>query len=170
MPPDPDAWLAEFGRLPLLAQPGDRWLYNSGAHKPLGMTDTRFWTAETDRLATAYDATPEGLTVWDAPDGQWSRQPAFPDGAAGLVSTSDDMLDFGRMLLRGGAPNLSREAVREMTRDQLTAGQRVGGEAFLDDRSWGFCVSVLPNGAYGWDGVLGTSARPVSSRIGLGAA
>lgn len=32
VPPDPDTWIAAFGRLPLLAQPGERWLYNTGAH------------------------------------------------------------------------------------------------------------------------------------------
>lgn len=125
--------------------------------EPLGMTDTGFWTAETDRLATAYAATPDGLTVWDAPDGQWSRPPAFSDGAAGLVSTADDVLAFGRMLLRGGAPVLSQKAVREMTRDHLTVDQRAGSEAILGDRSWGYCVSVLPTGANGWDGGLGAS-------------
>lgn len=106
VPPDPDTWIAAFGRLPLLAQPGDPWLYNTGAHvlsvllaraaelplpevlrtrlfEPLGMTDTGFWTAETDRLATADAATPDGLTVWDAPDGSGAgrrRSPTAPPG------------------------------------------------------------------------------------------
>src|SRR2546425_93857 len=29
---DPDTWIARFGELPLLAQSGERWLYNTGAH------------------------------------------------------------------------------------------------------------------------------------------
>ena len=49
--------------------------------------------------------------VWDRPAGQWSRPPAFGDGAAGLVSTADDLLAFARMLLRGGEPVLSPDAV-----------------------------------------------------------
>ena len=28
---DPDTWIARFGELPLLAQPGEKWLYNTGA-------------------------------------------------------------------------------------------------------------------------------------------
>ena len=60
--------------------------------EPLGMRDTAFWTPQTDRLATAYRPTPEGLIVWDEPAGTWSRPPAFSDGAAGLVSTVDDLL------------------------------------------------------------------------------
>ena len=72
---------------------------------PLGMRDTAFFTTDTGRLATSYQPTPGGLTVWDPPDGAWSRPPAFGDGAAGLLSTADDLLAFARMLLRGGAPS-----------------------------------------------------------------
>ena len=90
--PDPDTWIANLGTLPLLAQPGERWLYNTSASvlgvllarvtgepfadvlrtrvcEPLGMHDTGFWTPETERLATAYRPTPNGLLVWDEPDG-----------------------------------------------------------------------------------------------------
>ena len=45
--------------------------------------------------------------------GQWSRPPAFADGAAGLLSTVDDLLAFARMLLRGGNPVLPADAVTE---------------------------------------------------------
>jgi CubicO group peptidase (beta-lactamase class C family) len=186
---DPDTWIARFGKLPLLAQPGARWLYNSGAHvlgvlcaraagtsfdevlctricEPLGMFDTGFYAKDPGRLATAYQPTPDqgtgaGLTVWDPPDGQWSRPPAFCDGAAGLVSTGDDLLAFARMLARGGDPVLAAEQVREMTRDQLTARQRESGAVFLGGRGWGFGTSVVLDGpwagAIGWDGGLGTS-------------
>lgn len=180
-----DEWIARLGSLPLMAQPGERWLYNTGAQvlgvlcrraadassyaevlrtrifDPLGMTRTSFSTTEASRLATAYADTPAGLTVWDAPDGKWSRPPAFEDGAAGMVSTVDDLLAFARMFLHDGAPVLSHTSVTEMTRDQLTPAQRQGQEAFLGERSWGLCQSVVVSGdragAFGWDGGLGTS-------------
>jgi CubicO group peptidase (beta-lactamase class C family) len=182
--PDPDTWIAALGSLPLLAQPGERWFYNTGASvlgvlcaraagmpfadvlrtrlfEPLDMHDTAFHAADVDRLLTSYVPGPDGLTVWDEPAGQWSRPPAFGDGAAGLVSTADDLLAFARMLLRGGDPVLPTDAVREMTRDQLTAQQRESSRGFLIGRSWGFCQSVVTEGpyagAYGWDGGLGTS-------------
>lgn len=186
--PDPDTWIAGLGSLPLIAHPGEKWMYNTGASvlgvlaaraagtsfaevlrtrifEPLGMRDTAFWAADLSRLATAYLPTPEGLQVWDAPTGstgRWSRLPAFCDGAAGLVSTVDDLLAFARMFLAKGAPVLSGAAVADMTRDQLTTPQRAGtGEAFLHGRSWGFCQSVVTDGAragaFGWDGGLGTS-------------
>ena len=182
--PEPDEWIARLGSLPLLAQPGERWLYNTGAmvlgvllsraaempfsdvlrtriFEPLGMRDTAFWTAETGRLATAYQPSEGGFEVWDAPSGQWSRPPAFSDGAAGLLSTVDDLLAFGRMFLTGGSGVLSPEAVRQMTTDQLTQAQRTTGQAFLDGRSWSLCQSVAVEGphvgSFGWDGGLGTS-------------
>ncbi|HET6963448.1 MAG TPA: serine hydrolase domain-containing protein [Acidimicrobiales bacterium] len=183
--PDPDTWISALGSLPLMAQPGERWLYNTSASvlgvllarvagkplaevlrtrvfEPLGMTDTGFWSPATERLATAYVPTPHGLQVWDRPEGQWNRPPAFGDGAAGLVSTVDDLLAFARMLLRRGDPLLPEELVGQMTSDQLTPEQRTRDtKGFLEGGSWGFCQSVLTEGphagAYGWDGGLGTS-------------
>ena len=181
---DPDTWIAHFGELPLLAQPGEQWLYNTGSHvlsvlcaraagtsyddvlrtrifEPLGMPDTSFYTEDVLRLATAYQPTADGNVIWDPPDGQWSRPPAFYDGAAGLVSTVDDLLAFARMLVRGGEPVLTADQVREMSRDHLTAPQREFGMAFLGGRGWGLGTSVVLDGpwagAIGWDGGLGTS-------------
>ena len=42
-------------------------------------------------------------TLYDEADGQWSRPPAFPNGADGLVSTVDDLAAFGTMMLERGA-------------------------------------------------------------------
>ncbi|NYJ08279.1 serine hydrolase domain-containing protein [Petropleomorpha daqingensis] len=181
---DPETWIARFGELPLMAQPGERWLYNTGCHvlgvlcaraaglpfeevlrtrvlDPLGMRDTTFSNGDLARLATAYQPTPDGLVVWDPPAGQWSRPPAFPDGAAGLLSTADDLLAFARMLLRGGDPVLTADQVRELGLDHLSAEQRAAGSAFLGGRGWGLGTSVVREGpwagAIGWDGGLGTS-------------
>jgi CubicO group peptidase (beta-lactamase class C family) len=171
--PGPDTWMAGLGSLPLLAQPGERWFYNTGASvlgvlleraagqpfadvlrtrlfEPLGMRDTGFWTPHTGRLASAFRSAPGGgLEVWDKPDGLWSRPQAFSDGAAGLVSTAGDLLAFSRMLLRGGDPVLPRDLVAEMTRDQLTADQKAAGGLgpdFFTGVSWGFCTSVVTAG------------------------
>jgi CubicO group peptidase (beta-lactamase class C family) len=180
---DPDTWIANLGKLPLLAQPGERWLYNTGASvlgvllaratgepfervlrtrlfEPLAMRDTSFWASHPERLATAYRPTPDGLAVWDPPDGTWSRPPAFADGAAGLVSTVDDMHAFARMLIRGGSPVLSAQAVQAMTTDQLSVEQKAHGglgRDFFVGRSWSFCQAVHDGGAFGWDGGFGSS-------------
>ncbi len=177
--PDPDTWIAVLGELPLLAQPGAKWLYQTSSAvqgvlvrrvtgrpfedvlrervlAPLGMSDTAFWTPHVDRLATAYRGDGE---VVDPPDGQWSSPPEFPDGGGGLVSTVDDVLAFGRLLLRHGAGVLPAGLAAEMVRDQLTAAQRAndwGGFSFLGDRSWGYGLSVTPD-RHGWEGGSGTS-------------
>jgi CubicO group peptidase (beta-lactamase class C family) len=181
--PEPDTFMARLGELPLLAQPGERWLYSAGSQvlgvlaaraagapfedvmreqvlAPLGMDDTAFYANDTSRLATAYERRDGELAVSDPPDGQWSRPPRFPDGAGGLVSTAEDLLRFGRMLLLpGGNPVLTARTVAEMTRDQLTPAQRARvwpGFSFLDDRGWGYGVSVTEWG-YSWEGGSGTA-------------
>lgn len=183
--PDADGWIAALGALPLMAQPGERWLYNTGASVlgvllaraagqpfgevlrtrifgPLGMRDTAFWTSEPGRLAAAYRTGPtgSGLELWDAQDGRYARPPAFEDGAAGLVSTAGDMLAFARMFLRRGDPVLSAGSVRAMTTDQLTPEQKARGglgSDFFTGQSWSFCQAVQADGSFGWNGGLGTS-------------
>jgi CubicO group peptidase (beta-lactamase class C family) len=180
---DPDTWLGRLGELPLLAQPGERWLYQTGSQVlgvlasrvvgapfddvmrarllgPLGMNHTGFHAVDIARLATAYALRDGKLEVSDPPNGQWSRRPAFPDGGGGLVSCVDDMIAFGRMLLRGGAPVLTSATVTEMTRDQLSPAQRAAiwpGFSLLDGRGWGYGLSVLDDGRYTWEGGLGTA-------------
>jgi CubicO group peptidase (beta-lactamase class C family) len=187
--PGPDTFMARLGELPLLAQPGERWLYSAGSQVlgvlaaraagapfeevmrervlgPLGMRDTAFHATDTSRLATAYERRDGQLAVTDPPDGQWSRPPRFPDGAAGLVSTAEDLLRFGRMLLRGGGEVLKPGTVAEMTRDQLTPAQRARvwpGFSFLGDRGWGYGVSVTEWG-YTWEGGSGTAWANVPDR------
>jgi CubicO group peptidase (beta-lactamase class C family) len=136
VPPDPDEWIRRLGTLPLMHQPGERWMYNTSADvlgvliarvsgqtlvtflaerifDPLNMRDTGFNVPITkvDRLTTSYRGDQAGaLVVYDEADGgQWSRKPAFPSGGGGLVSTADDYHAFARMLLNRG--KLGRERV-----------------------------------------------------------
>jgi len=144
---------------------------------PLGMKDTGFSVpaSELDRLPTSYwtDLQTGALQVYDEPEGgQWSSPPAFPSGAAGLVSTIDDYLAFGQMMLDKGKLGtervLSRPSVEVMTTDHLTPEQKAASgfvPGFWDSNGWGFGVSVVtrrddlwgPIGRFGWDGGLGTS-------------
>jgi CubicO group peptidase (beta-lactamase class C family) len=181
--PDPDTWIALLGELPLLAQPGERWLYQTSVQvlgvliaraagaplpqvlhdrvlSPLGMADTGFHATDVSRLATQYQRRDGELAVLDPPDGQWSRPPLFPDASGGLVSTVDDLVRFGRMLLRGGEGIVRPQTVADMTRDQLTNEQRTAvwpGFSFLDGCGWGYGVAVHDDGRYTWDGGFGTA-------------
>jgi len=149
------------------------------------MRDTAFFVPE-GRLGRF---TPSYFTNWqtgaielydDAATGQWSKPPAFPSGAGGLVSTVDDYLAFARMLLgRGvgahGRRVLSEASVAEMTRDQLTPEQKSAADlvpGFWDGHGWGFGMSVVtkdgdmagPPGTFGWDGGMGTAWRSDPAR------
>ncbi|MEJ3651561.1 serine hydrolase domain-containing protein [Actinomycetes bacterium KLBMP 9759] len=128
--PAPDEWMRRVGSLPLVFQPGERWLYNTAADvlsvlverasgqrldaflrerlfEPLGMRDTGFSVPEAaiDRLGTHYAndwRTGERVVFDEGRGGQWSRPPAFFSGAGGLVSTVVDYAAFATMLLRDG--------------------------------------------------------------------
>ncbi len=198
--PAPDEWIRRLGQLPLMHQPGEMWMYNTGSDvlgvliarasgqqleaflrerifEPLGMKDTGFSVPshKLDRLATSYwtNFVSGKIEVYDDAKGsQWSRPPAFPSGAGGLVSTIDDYLAFGQMMLNQGRHSgeriLSRLSVETMTTDQLTPEQKavsglVPGD--FDNLGWGFGMSVVTRrddvaavpGRYGWDGGMGTS-------------
>src|SRR6266700_3231624 len=102
--PAPDEWMRRLGSLPLMHQPGEQWMYNTGSDvlgvliarasgqplekflrerifEPLGMRDTGFSVPEAslNRLATSYWTDPASgeLVVYDeARGGQWSHPPA----------------------------------------------------------------------------------------------
>jgi CubicO group peptidase (beta-lactamase class C family) len=179
--PEPDTWVRILAGVPMLAQPGEMWLYNTCSDvlgvlvarasgqslpdflaervfEPLGMTDTGFHVPEPKlaRLTTAYrpDADGAGLELVDSPAGSFAAPPAFPSGAGGLVSTAADWLAFGRMLLAGGEPLLSPESVRLMTTDHLTDRQRAESPLFLEGQGWGFGGSVDVDPLQPWN-VLG---------------
>jgi CubicO group peptidase (beta-lactamase class C family) len=185
MPP-PDEWLRRLGTLPLMDQPGRRWHYHTAADvlgvliaraagqpldgflaervfAPLGMVDTGFYAADPGRLADGFRTDPatSALTPYDEPLGRWAAPPPFLSGAAGLVSTVDDYLAFGRMLLAGGGALLAPRAVEAMTTDQLTPAQKHTPHWLPDtfaEQGWGFGGAVGPRpGRYGWDGGAGTS-------------
>lgn len=195
VPPEPDEWMRRLSTLPLLYQPGERWLYNTGSDvlgvliarasgqpldvflrervlEPIGMVDTGFATPHIDRLGTCYTVNPEtgGHIVYDGPNGQWAKPPAFPSGGGGLVSTLDDMHAFARVLLSGGRlPDgsrlLSSTSVEAMTTDQIGADRGASGPSPDGSQGWGFGVGVQLRRvgptrtvrSYGWDGGLGTS-------------
>ena len=201
--PAPDEWIRRLGSLPLMHQPGKKWMYSTGSDvlgvliarasgqpfeaflrerifDALGMKDTGFSVPaeKINRLATSYATNPQtgAFEVYDQPaSGQWSRPPAFPAGASGLVSTADDFLAFSQMMLNkgklGSVRILSRPSVELMTTDQLTPEQKATSgltEVFFESRGWGFGVSIVTRRT-GWDGGLGTSWRadPTENLTGI---
>jgi CubicO group peptidase (beta-lactamase class C family) len=207
----PDQWMKTFANLPLVYQPGERWMYHTGSDvlgvligraagsslenflrkrifEPLGMKDTAFSVPQEklDRLATSYHKNTENkLTVFDEPStGAWASAPLFQSGGGGLVSTANDFLAFGRMLLDRGLYGKNRilkeSTVEEMLVDQLRPEQKRLSPfypGFWDTHGWGLGFSLVTAadeisskpGRFGWDGGLGTSWRsdPREDMVGI---
>jgi CubicO group peptidase (beta-lactamase class C family) len=185
-----DEFVASVAELPLAFQPGGGWLYDTGMNLlgvllsratgrplselvaeritgPVGMADTSFWTADVERLATAYTPGLDGLEVLDPPDGLWSRPPRFEELSGGLLSTARDVLAFYCAMADGGAPVLTADSLALMTTDALTDEQRRQALPFVDaGGSWGLGTAVdvaaaepwMAPGRWGWTGGTGTTA------------
>jgi CubicO group peptidase (beta-lactamase class C family) len=195
-PHEPDEWIRRFGSLPLIHQPGETWMYNAGSlvlgvllarasgqpleellrerlFDPLGMTETGFWlagerAADLPKYYMTDPSTGKLAERTSSPAEVWSRPPAFPSGAGGLVSTADEFLAFARMLLNGGVHGgtrlLSETSVTSMTRNHLTPAQIESGGMLLGGAGWGYGMAVTVAtdevsgpGRYGWSGGYGTS-------------
>lgn len=142
-----DEYMKRIGSLPLMFQPGERWLYHMGydvlgvliervagqpleaflqdrLFAPLGMRDTGFHVpaAKLDRLASAYMMSQEKKELVffdDAANSRWARPPAFASGGGGLVSTVDDVHAFYRMILNKGLHEGVRGRERVLSRPSI---------------------------------------------------
>ena len=170
--------------------------------EPLGMVDTDFYVPESkiNRLPNCYgtnfpmvDYVPtsfispssfEIVVLDEARGGNYSQPPIFESGGGGLVSTVDDLLAFGKMMLNNGTYRgeriLSRPSIELMTMDHITAEQKLASAFFpnfWDTRGWGLGLSVVTKrsdledmpGRFGWDGAFGTSwyVDPTEDLIGI---
>jgi CubicO group peptidase (beta-lactamase class C family) len=199
-----DQTLAEFtsrlSKMPLAYQPGTTWEYGistdvlgrvievvSGVPfnqfvsdrilRPLKMTSSGFYVAEAEagRIAEPQvdPSTGKRPVMPDV-----TKNPSFPSGAGGMVSTAADYVRFSQMLLNGGELDgirlLSPRTVAFMTADHLPPGIAMGlGGQFgalkpdLEDGQGfglGFAVRVAPGhnpwpgsvGEFYWVGAYGT--------------
>jgi CubicO group peptidase (beta-lactamase class C family) len=152
----------KLAAVPLLYQPGTRWLYSDAVDiqaalaqklsgvpfdrflelhifKPLGMTTTRYTILPTDadrpRLAAMYTRNDDG-TFTRQPDEEAYRFNSaswpYKPGSFGLVSTLDDYMKFARMLLGGG--KLGRARILKPETVKLMATDAMPKE--VTDKSW----------------------------------
>jgi CubicO group peptidase (beta-lactamase class C family) len=195
-PFEPDEMMRRFRGVPLLHQPGERWMYHTAfdilgvlvsraaampfadfladrIFAPLGMRDTGFTVPEEkfERLAESYIFNGKLVPFEAGMGGQSVKGKMFPSASSGLVSTIDDYLAFGKMMLNfgkhGSTRLLARPTVEVMTSDQLLPGHKSPASffpGFWDNQGWGFGVSVVTKrdgisavpGRFGWTGGLGT--------------
>jgi CubicO group peptidase (beta-lactamase class C family) len=167
-----DTFIEHLARLPLQAQPGERWLYTVGSNvlgvlvaraagqpldavfrerifDPLGMRDTDFFVpaGKQDRLVTGYVNQNGQLAPFEPWNGLYAKRPNFLAGDSGLVATADDYGIFARFMLTGAAPGgrrlLKAETLKAMTVARLTPDQMKGGEIILGPGcGWGLGVGV----------------------------
>lgn len=160
-----DEFVRRLGALPLIYQPGERWMYHTAydilsvllarvggkpleevmrerLFGPLGMRDSSYRAdaARRGRRATIYGAGADGALA------PYPEQPADPPiFASEIFSTADDCLAFGRMLLglgrHDGGRLLARPTVELMMTDQITPEQKALSPffpGFWEGRGWGF--------------------------------
>jgi CubicO group peptidase (beta-lactamase class C family) len=183
--PPMDEWIRRLGTLPLVHQPGERWMYDTAADvtgvliaratgrsfgdavrericDPLGMKDTAFTVGDESigRVATAYErdnAATGDPVVDDAPDGQWSRPPVFERGGGGLASTADDYLAFATALLAGGT-HQGEQVLSQPSVTLMTSDQLTPAQKAVSGFWPGYFDTV------GWG--FGMSVRTRRTRLG----
>jgi CubicO group peptidase (beta-lactamase class C family) len=183
-------FIPRLGRTVLEFQPGTRWAYSATAgfdvlarvveissgqpfdqfvkqriFEPLGMKDTFFYPAEGHpRMVTLYQRTPEGELRKRGNIGFMNG--VYFSGGGGLLSTPEDYLQFGLMLLQGGQHNgtrlLSPRTVEMM--GTVAAPDTLPGRP--KGEGYGLSVRVvndpmargtfLSEGSFGWSGAFGT--------------
>ncbi|WP_410627150.1 serine hydrolase domain-containing protein [Amycolatopsis sp. cmx-8-4] len=193
----------QWAKLPLLFQPGAEWNYSiatdvlgrvvevvsgqsldeffaSRIFGPLGMTDTGFFTSDTDRLAAMYlpDPSSGGISRNDAFGALGTSRPSCLSGGGGLVSSAPDYWRFTEMLLRGGELEgtrvLAPRTVELMASNHLPGhvdleafGRPLFAEMPFDGHGFGLGFSVLEDpvkartvastGEFAWGGAASTA-------------
>ena len=186
------------GKCALVFDTGAEWCYGSGADvfgavveavtgkrygdylkenifKPLGMNDTDFYCPKEklDRLAVLYDGAGENRKVLDWVNlciYDYTEDPAFQSGGAGIFTTAEDLAKLGTALSNGsykGVSVLGRKTIDFMRTGALTDAQK---KTFNWDSCKGYdyanfvrtltdpnkASSLASKGSFGWDGWTGT--------------
>jgi CubicO group peptidase (beta-lactamase class C family) len=185
----PAEQVERIAKAPLIHQPGTMWEYSmavdilgrvveaaSGKRlavfmderlfTPLKMVDTGFWVpaSKMSRLAQPLPVDPasgQKVSVLDV-----SAEPGNDSGGAGGLSTANDYLRFGQMLLNGGELDgvrvMSRSTIKLMTSDHL--GTRVAaplqpGELLLGTPGYTFGLGFAVRQNDGIAGVPGSAGE-----------
>jgi CubicO group peptidase (beta-lactamase class C family) len=198
-------YIPRLAKTPLDFQPGTRWQYSATAawdtlervievitgqpfdrfvreriFDPLGMKDTGFVASpeQLQRIATQYRGANGTFTRVDSKP-IWMNNPNYFSGGGGLMSSTEDYLQFGQMLANRGELNgkrlLGPKSVELMS--SVFVPDTLPGRA--KGRGFGLSVQVITdhiaantpisNGSFGWDGAFGTHfwVDPKEKIVGL---
>ena len=198
-------YIPRLATTPLDFQPGTRWQYSATAawdtlervievitgqpfdrfvreriFDPLGMKDTGFVASleQLPRIATQYRGANGAFTRVESKP-IWMNNPNYFSGGGGLMSSTEDYLQFGQMLANRGELNgkrlLGPKSVELMS--SVFVPDTLPGRA--KGRGFGLSVQVITdhvaantpisNGSFGWDGAFGTHfwVDPEEKIVGL---
>ncbi len=189
--PNLNAFIATMAKLPLLYQPGTRWVYSVSVDiqgylveklsgktfpeflrtrifEPLGMVDTAFYVPaeKLSRVATiyAYDKAKAGLAP--APgEVTVTSPPGLPSGGGGLYGTAADYFRFAQMLLNGGeldGDRILKKASVDMMRTNVLS------EQVLNSKSGIGPAQFSPAQGFGYDFAVVLDPDAAKRQVGKG--
>jgi CubicO group peptidase (beta-lactamase class C family) len=177
--------------MPLLYQPGTRWVYSVGVDiqgylveklsgqtfpeflrtrlfEPLGMVDTAFFVpAEKMSRAAAiygYDKATGGLAPQPRDPGM-NKMPGLPSGGGGLYGTAADYFRFAQMLLNGGeldGARILKKSSVDMMRTNVLSDQVLNSKSGIGQ------ASFSPAQGFGYDFAVVLDPDAAKRRVGKG--
>jgi CubicO group peptidase (beta-lactamase class C family) len=189
--PSLKAFIDRMAALPLLYQPGERWVYSVSVDiqgylveklsgqtfpdflrtrifEPLGMKDTAFFVPEEKlpRVATIYSWRPADNALGpDRRDPQISTPPLLPSGGGGLYSTAADYFRFAQMLLDGGqldGKRLLKTTTVEMMRTNVLSDQVLNSKSGIGQ------AVFSPAQGFGYDVAVVLDPPAAKRQVGKG--
>lgn len=189
--PTLQAFIDTMAKLPLLYQPGTRWVYSVSVDiqgylveklsgqtfpeflrtrlfEPLGMLDTAFYVPS-DKLARvatvyAYDKASGGLRP--APgESVVTTAPGLPSGGGGLYGTAADYFRFAQMLLNGGeldGRRILRHSTVDMMRTNVLSDQVLGSKPGIGQ------AQFSPAQGFGYDVAVVLDPDAARRQVGKG--
>ena len=189
--PSLQAFIDKVAKLPLLYQPGEKWVYSvsvdiqgylvqklSGKSfpdflrdrlfMPLGMKDTGFMVpaSKLSRVSTIYAWDQASKALKGSPhDPGISKMPGLPSGGGGLYSTAADYFRFAQMMLNGGELDGTRYLKSSTVAMMRT---NVLNEQTLNSKSGIGPVHLSPELGFGYDFAVMRDPAALESPYGKG--
>lgn len=189
--PSLQEFIRKMAALPLLYQPGTRWVYSvsvdiqgylveklsgqsfpeflrSRLFEPLGMVDTGFSVPaeKLSRVATIYSWSRDKSALAPEPiDPAISKIPGLPSGGGGLYGTAADYFKFAQMLLNGGEFN-GRRILKKDTVDMMRSN--VLSEQVLNSNSGIGQARFSPAQGFGYDFAVVLDPDAAKRQVGKG--
>lgn len=189
--PNLKAFIDRMAKLPLLYQPGTRWVYSVSVDiqgylveklsgktlpeflhtrlfEPLGMVDTAFYVSaeKLPRVATIYAYDKAGAGLAPAPgETTVTSPPGLPSGGGGLYGTAADYFRFAQMLLNGGELDGQRILTKtsaDMMRTNVLSEQALNSQSGIGQ------AQFSPAQGFGYDFAVVLDPEAAKRQVGKG--